>query len=137
MSEGEEWVAALAVGEIEKNGVTLARAGGRDYVIYDAPDGLYASLAYCTHQGALLRDGYFDRHLIECPLHQGCFDIRTGEPRGAPATRRLRVVEVRTRGDVVELRVGPSRPRAAPSPPAAAEGEGQEENSADLSTDRE
>ena len=112
MSEGPAWVAALPVAEVERNGVTLVRAAGRDYVLYDAPDGLYASFAYCTHAGALLRDGYFDRHLIECPLHQGCFDIRTGEPMGAPATRPLRVVEVRTRAGMVELRVGPGRSRA-------------------------
>ena len=99
-------MAVLPVDAIEKDGVTLVRAGAREYVIYDAPDRLYASLAYCTHQGALLRDGYFDRHLIECPLHQGCFDIRTGEPKGAPATRRLRVVDVRTRAGMVELHVG-------------------------------
>ena len=107
--EDATWVAVLGVDELEKGGVTLVRAGGRDHVIYDAVDGLYASLAYCTHAGALLRDGYLDRHLIECPLHQGCFDIRTGEPRGAPATRPLRVVEVRTRAGRVELRIGPAR----------------------------
>lgn len=112
MSTEPTWVPALPVDEVERNGVTLARAAGRDYVIYDAPDRLYASQAYCTHAGALLRDGYFDRHLIECPLHQGCFDIRTGEPKGAPATRGLRVVEVRTRAGMVELRVGPGDSRA-------------------------
>ena len=111
-------MAVLPVGEIERNGVTLVRAADRDYVIYDAPDRLYASVAYCTHQGALLRDGYFDRHLIECPLHQGCFDIRSGEPKGAPATRRLRVIEVRTRAGMVELRVGPERSRDEPGPRA-------------------
>ena len=112
MSAEPSWVPVLSVDEVERNGVTLVRAAGRDYVVYDAPDRLYASLAYCTHQGALLRDGYFDRHLIECPLHQGCFDIRTGEPKGAPATRPLRVVEVRERAGMVELRVGPGRSRA-------------------------
>ena len=112
MSAEPTWVAVLPVGAVERNGVTLVRAAGRDYVIYDAPDGLYASQAYCTHAGALLRDGYFDRHLIECPLHQGCFDIRTGEPKGAPATRRLRVVDVRARAGMVEIRVGPGRSRA-------------------------
>ena len=121
MSEGPSWVAVLPADEVEPNGVTLVRAAGRDYVVYDAPDGLYASLAYCTHAGALLRDGYFDRHLIECPLHQGCFDIRTGEPMGAPATRPLRVVEVRERAGMVELRVGPGRSQAQ----SAAAGETQ------------
>ena len=92
MNDGPSWVAVLPVEAVERNGVTLVRAAGRDYVIYDAPDRLYASIAYCTHQGALLRDGYFD--------------IRTGEPKGAPATRKLRIVEVRTRAGMVELRVG-------------------------------
>ena len=114
MSAEPSWVPVLSVDEVERNGVTLVRAAGRDYVVYYAPDRLYASVAYCTHAGALLRDGYFDRHLIECPLHQGCFDIRTGEPKGAPATRPLRVVEVRTRAGMVELRVGPDRSRAEP-----------------------
>lgn len=118
MSTGPSWVSVLSVDEVEPNGVTLVRAAARDYVVYDAPDGLYASLAYCTHAGALLRDGYFDGHLIECPLHQGCFDIRTGEPKGAPATRPLRVVEVRTRAGMVELRVGPGGSRAEPAPSA-------------------
>ena len=119
MSAGPSWVAVLPATELERNGVTLVRAAGRDYVVYDASDRLYASVAYCSHQGALLRDGYFDRHLIECPLHQGCFDIRTGEPRGAPATRKLRVVEARTRAGMVELRVGPGRSRAASTAAAA------------------
>jgi nitrite reductase/ring-hydroxylating ferredoxin subunit len=28
---------------------------------------------------------------IECPFHQGRFDIRTGQPTGAPCTEALRV----------------------------------------------
>ena len=109
MSEGPSWVAVLPADEVEPNGVTLVRAAGRDYVVYDAPDGLYASLAYCTHAGALLRDGYFDRHLIECPLHQGCFDIRTGKALNAPVTVDITSYPVRVEGEDVLVEFEPGR----------------------------
>ena len=103
MTTPGSWVTACRASDLEIGGVTLIRIAGRDYAIYDAPDQLYASLARCTHAGALLSDGYFDGHLIECPLHQGCFDIRTGAPAGAPAIRALQVFEVRLREGLVEL----------------------------------
>ena len=46
--------------------------------------------------------------------------IRTGEPKGAPGTRKLRVAEVRTRAGVVELRIGPGRSSPVGSEPCAA-----------------
>jgi naphthalene 1,2-dioxygenase ferredoxin component len=100
-----EWVDVLAVTDLEKDYVTPARAGNRELAIYDTPDGLYASFAYCTHGGARLTDGYFDKFLIECPLHQGCFDVRTGEPKGAPVTRALRMLEVRAVDGRVQVRL--------------------------------
>jgi naphthalene 1,2-dioxygenase ferredoxin component len=43
----------------------------------------------CNHGSADLCDGYFDGHVIECPLHQGAFDVPDGRPVAAPATRRM------------------------------------------------
>ena len=103
MTPDIEWHPVLASGDLERNWVTHVEHGGRAYAIYDTPTGLHASLAYCTHGGALLSDGYFDRHTIECPLHQGCFDVRTGEATGAPATRALRTVAVREHNSRIEL----------------------------------
>jgi nitrite reductase/ring-hydroxylating ferredoxin subunit len=42
---------------------------------------------------------------IECPLHQGMFDIATGEPRQAPATRAVCRFAVRLSGDRIEVEV--------------------------------
>jgi len=35
-------------------------------------------------------DGFLDGHEIECPLHQGKFDVRDGKPTCAPVTEALR-----------------------------------------------
>ena len=73
--------------------------------VYDTPSGVYTSLALCNHGGADLCDGYFDGHVIECPLHQGAFDVRDGRPVSAPATRAMRVFETRVKNGMVQVRI--------------------------------
>ena len=97
------WVSAIARDALEPQDVTPVTIENRGYLIYDAPDGLYASSARCSHGGAFLGDGYFDGYVIECPLHQGCFDIRSGEACGLPATRSIRVYDTRVLDGMVEI----------------------------------
>ena len=41
----------------------------------------------CVHARApLLADGLVMDHIIECPKHNGRFDYRTGEGKGAPVS---------------------------------------------------
>ena len=58
-------------------GVAVA---GRDIAIYTVGDAVYATDNLCTHGHARLCDGFLDGHEIECPLHQGKFDVRDGKP---------------------------------------------------------
>lgn len=44
----------------------------------------------CTHGDASLCDGEIDGDVVECPYHQGAFEIATGKPAGAPCTIPLR-----------------------------------------------
>lgn len=99
------WRDVIAVDELEKDWVTRVQVGRQTIAVYDTPSGIYASLALCTHGGADLCDGYFDEHVIECPLHQGAFDVRDGRPVAAPATRAMRVLEVRMRDGMVQMRI--------------------------------
>lgn len=101
-----EWVDVLAVSELEPGDVTPVQHGTLKLAIYDARDGLYATAALCTHAGAPLCDGYFDGHVIECPLHQGGFDIRDGRALFAPVTRPLRTYPVKVEAGRVLVQVG-------------------------------
>jgi len=98
-----EWHDLIAVDGLERNWVTRVTNGSRRFAVYDTPSGIYASLAACNHGGADLCDGYFDGHVIECPLHQGAFDVRDGKPVCPPATRPMRVFETRVRNGVVQI----------------------------------
>lgn len=102
---GKDWRDVIAVADLEENWVTRVEFGRRLIAIYDTPSGIYASLALCNHGGADLCDGYFDGHVIECPLHQGAFDVRDGRAVAAPATRPMRVLEARVQGDMVQVRI--------------------------------
>jgi anthranilate 1,2-dioxygenase ferredoxin subunit len=45
-------------------------------------------------------------HCIECPLHQGQFDVRTGEPLCEPVDEPIRVYPVRVVDGTIEIDVG-------------------------------
>ena len=100
-----KWQPVLPESALLKGWVTRATLGRRVIAVYDTPSGLYASLALCTHGGVDLCDGYFDGHLIECPLHQGAFDVRDGRAISPPATRTLRTLPVRLRDGHVEVQI--------------------------------
>lgn len=99
----KEWKDVIPAAELEKNWVTRVQYGQRLIAIYDTPTGLYASLALCNHGGADLCDGYFDGHIIECPLHQGAFDVRNGKAICAPATRKMMTFETRIDAGMVQV----------------------------------
>ena len=103
MSAERAWTDVVPLAALEPNWVTRVEAAGRRLAVYDTPSGVFVSAALCTHGGADLCDGWFDGHVVECPLHQGAFDVRDGRPVSAPATRRLRVFETRVRDGMVQI----------------------------------
>lgn len=105
MADKKPWRDLIEKSKLEENWVTRVKLGARIIAVYDTPSGIYASLALCNHGGADLCDGYFDGHVIECPLHQGAFDVRDGEAVSAPATRPMRVFETRVEGGLVQIRL--------------------------------
>jgi len=102
MSE-KTWQSVIALTALENRWVTRAVLGTRLIAIYDTPSGVYASLALCNHGGADLCDGYFDKHIIECPLHQGAFDVHNGKPVSAPATRPMKTFDTRLENGMVQI----------------------------------
>lgn len=61
----------------------------------------YATSNICTHNIAMLTDGYFEGDIVECPLHGGSFSIKTGEPMSFPCEIHLQTYPVTVEdGDV-------------------------------------
>lgn len=103
MSGGKSWHDLIARADLYTNDATPVTLNGRDYAVFDTVDGITVSLSRCTHGAANLCDGYFNGTHIECPLHQGLFDARTGAAVAAPARVPLRMVEARLSGDMVQI----------------------------------
>jgi 3-phenylpropionate/trans-cinnamate dioxygenase ferredoxin subunit len=90
------WIDAGAEGALEPEDVARVDHAKRIYALYRDEDGAYfASDAKCTHERALLTKGFVVGHYIECPLHQGRFDVRTGKAMGAPVCVDLATYPVR------------------------------------------
>ena len=63
--------------------------------VFNADGELFAIDDTCTHQDASLSEGWLEDCLIECPLHEASFDLRTGSP---PAPRPSAPSAPRRRG---------------------------------------
>lgn len=79
---------------------------GQKLAIYHLEDGrILATANVCTHEYALLTDGWLEGCEVECPLHSGRFDVTTGRALCEPLKRDVRryEVEVRNGGIFVAL----------------------------------
>jgi anthranilate 1,2-dioxygenase ferredoxin subunit len=78
---------------------------GIPIAIFRVKDELFALHDLCTHGAAKLSDGYVEDGCIECPLHQGTFDLRTGAPCSAPAVTAVQSYPIRLQSGRVEIAI--------------------------------
>lgn len=84
------------------NGEAIAVAlGDRELALYRIADHVYASDNLCTHGGGRLCEGFLEGYSIECPLHQGAFDVRDGAPVRFPAEEPLATYAIEIEGGEV------------------------------------
>jgi 3-phenylpropionate/trans-cinnamate dioxygenase ferredoxin component len=106
-ADASTWIDACAADEIESEDVVRFDHDGRSYAIYRSPDDrYYATAGLCTHEAVHLADGLVIDHIIECPKHNGRFDYRSGEAKGAPACINLHTYPVRVVDGVVQIALG-------------------------------
>jgi nitrite reductase/ring-hydroxylating ferredoxin subunit len=61
------------------------------YAVFNLDGRFYVTQDKCTHGPGSLAEGLVIGCEVECPFHQGRFDIPTGRATAAPCTRPLRV----------------------------------------------
>lgn len=98
------WTPVAQVGDISPDTGTLRVAlDGEAVCLYDLQGDICATQDRCPHGNASLADGYMEDGTIECPLHQGVFDIRSGKPQCPPVTTDLRRYAVRVEAGTIYL----------------------------------
>jgi nitrite reductase/ring-hydroxylating ferredoxin subunit len=82
----DEWVRIADEGDVVDGEPFASEYHGEAIALYRYEGAVYAIGDLCTHEQIRLSDGWFEGDRIECPLHQSCFEIRTGKViEGGPA----------------------------------------------------
>jgi nitrite reductase/ring-hydroxylating ferredoxin subunit len=79
--------------------------GAPPVAIYNVGGEFYATSNICTHAIAILTDGYLEGEIVECALHGGCFNVKTGEATHFPCVEPLQTFEVAVSEGAVFIKV--------------------------------
>ncbi len=99
------WVKAANRGELGEGDVKGVVIAGREIALYDIDGAVYATDDVCTHAYARLSDGWLDKGEIECPLHAGRFDAKSGKALCPPVTDDLKTYPVRVVGEEIQVKL--------------------------------
>lgn len=99
------WTRVANTSDVPDGEGLAVTSGSRHIAIFRVGEELLACEGICSHGHALLAEGYLDGEEIECPLHAGRFNLRTGKALCAPARVDIATfaVEVRDGGVFVDL----------------------------------
>lgn len=91
----ETWHRAANTTEINPDDPKKVTIEGEEIALYNIDGEFFATHNICTHAFASMADGFQEGGEIECPLHEGRFDIKTGKALCAPVSEDLKVYEVK------------------------------------------
>lgn len=79
----------LDASELPPGTMTRVTRGDLDILLAHAPNGIVAVDDRCPHMAAPLSIGTLDGCVVACPLHEGQFDLCSGDPVRMPTTGGL------------------------------------------------
>jgi naphthalene 1,2-dioxygenase system ferredoxin subunit len=99
------WIDIVSKADVPEDDVMGVDIDAKSIALYQVDGEIFATDNICTHGNARLCDGFLEGHEIECPLHQGKFDIRSGKAMCAPLTEDIRTYPVKIEGDRVFIEI--------------------------------
>jgi naphthalene 1,2-dioxygenase system ferredoxin subunit len=97
------WTDVAAEADLFEGAGIAVQAQSYDVVLFSIEGEVFATDNICSHGHARLCDGFIEGHEVECPFHQGRFDVRTGAATCAPATEPVKSWPVKIEGGRVYL----------------------------------
>lgn len=99
------WLDVAARSDVPDMDMVAVTVDGRDIALYDVDGEVFATNNLCTHGAARLSDGFLEGREIECPMHQGRFDVCTGQALCEPLTQAIQTYTVKIENMRVMLRL--------------------------------
>jgi MocE subfamily Rieske [2Fe-2S] domain protein len=97
-ADAKGWIEVFAAADLGNSDVIRFDYGRKTYALYrDANGSLFASDGICTHGNNHLAGGLVISGTIECPKHNGRFNLADGSPARAPICRGLRTYPLESR----------------------------------------
>jgi len=99
------WILVGSADNIEVEDIIRFDHNDKTFCVYKLEDGFYATDGICTHEAVHLEDGLVMDNEIECPMHQGVFDIKTGEAISPPACDDLKTYPVKVEDNNIYIQI--------------------------------
>ena len=104
VSEG--WIEVCAATDLGPNDVIRFDHGKKTYaLVRDEKGALFATDGICTHGNTHLADGLVKGSIIECPKHNGRFNLVDGSPARPPVCRGLATYPLEERNGRLHLNI--------------------------------
>jgi nitrite reductase/ring-hydroxylating ferredoxin subunit len=96
-----KWHEVAKTSDLSPGEVMYVEVGNDPVALINLEGEFFALNDMCTHQDASLSDGEVIGDEIECPMHGGAFEIRTGLPANFPVVVPVETYTVKTEGETV------------------------------------
>lgn len=87
--EAPDFRAVLAITELPEGTMRRVSHGDLDILLAHTDRGIFATEDRCPHMAAPLSIGQLDGCIVACPLHEGRFDLASGDAARMPTTGGL------------------------------------------------
>ena len=101
-----EFVRVAGRGDVPAGEMLIVEIEGEEIVLANVDGQIYAFGNGCTHRGGPLGEGLLESDEVECPFHQGRFNVKTGEAVQEPPTEPVPTYQVQLDGDDIMVAKG-------------------------------
>ena len=101
-----EFVRVASAGDVPAGEMLIVEVEGEEIVLANVDGQVYAFGNGCTHRGGPLGEGLLEGDEVECPFHQGRFNVKTGEAVQEPPTEPVPTYQVQMDGDDIRVAKG-------------------------------
>ena len=95
----QDFVRVAQTGDVPPGGMKQVQVGEEEILLVNLEGSYFAVSDICTHAYASLSEGDLTGEEVECPLHGGTFNVKSGEVLSPPPSDNLTVYPVRVDGD--------------------------------------